>query len=134
MGVTAAEALAEHNLAPLNMRRDIAMLAILYKVSVNKAPLPIQQLFSLRPATLGRHGFTGSGERHSRQIADPVCPSHTVQSERSIFGLTRVYNRLPPHTVDAGSVTSFQSRLQAAAKQAAKHEAPNWSAMFHVNA
>ena len=47
LGVTSEQALLEHNLAPLSMRRDFAMLAILYKVSRMTAPAPIQKLFFL---------------------------------------------------------------------------------------
>ena len=46
LGIPSTTALLEHNLAPLSMRRDIAMLGILYKVLRGIGPKPIRDLFS----------------------------------------------------------------------------------------
>ena len=48
-------AILDFNLAPLAMRRDIAMLGILYKVAWEVAHKLIHVCFSLRPATLEQH-------------------------------------------------------------------------------
>ena len=112
------------------MRRDIAMLGILFKVSRGIAPSPIQSMFSLRPSNLDAYGFASGRSRHSRQIMDPVCPSHGVCIKRSIFGLIRVFNLLPQTTVDAISPKAFQRRLQFSAKQAAELCTPEWECMY----
>ena len=123
----------DFNLAPLGMRRDIAMLGILHTVAWEVAPKPIQSLFSLRPSTLEHHGFTVSQSRHNRQIADPVVFNHPVIIKRSVFGLIRVFNRLPAAAVNAKSVKAFQSTLQNQAKDAARKGSCAWEQMFHAD-
>ena len=63
---------------------------------------------------------------------DPVEPSRTVIIKRSIFGLIRVFNRLPQAAVDAKSTKLFQRYLQDCAKNAAKNDASGWPLMFSV--
>ncbi len=48
VGLTDIAALVDYNLAPLGMRRDIAMLGLLFKVASGTAPPPITNLFQLR--------------------------------------------------------------------------------------
>ena len=88
LDISSRDALLDFNLAPLQMRRDIAMLGILYKVAWNKAPRPIQNLFSLRLATLREHGFNSNVARHNKQIMDPVAFYHPVIVKRSISAST----------------------------------------------
>ena len=64
IGLTDAEALLDFNLAPLPMRRDIAMLGLLYKVSRGMAPMAIQKQFSLNPCNLRSSCFVPSVSRH----------------------------------------------------------------------
>ena len=45
LDLTAEVALVEHNLAPLNVRRDIAVLGLLYRLAHGRAPKPLQELF-----------------------------------------------------------------------------------------
>ena len=52
IGVSRTQALLEHNLVPLSIRREFWMLAILYTVSWRKAPVPIQKYFFLNTITL----------------------------------------------------------------------------------
>ena len=134
LGLSHKDALLNFNLAPLGLRRDIAMLGILYKVAWNCAPKPIQGLFSLHPATLERHGFISqASQRHSKQIFDPVAFNHPVIIKRSIFGLISVFNKLPQATVDAKTVKLFQKQLQNFAKNEARNENARWPLVFHVD-
>ena len=130
LGVSSSAALLEHNLAPLPMLRDIAMLGVLYKVSRGTCPKPIQDLFSLRVSSLDSLGFS-CRRRHGWQIADPVGPSHPTFIRRSIYGLIKVFNGLPAETVGADTLKSFQSKLQSGAKAAARQSVRDWQAMFH---
>ena len=127
------QALSTHNLAPLSMRRDIAMLGLLYKVSRNTAPRPLQALFSLLPATLAEHGFLSARQSHQRQIFDPVEPSHLTIIRRSVFGLIRVWNGLSEALVEAKTVKIFQRLLQKHAKELAAASSPGWRAAFHAS-
>ena len=116
----------------LGMRRDIAMLGILFKVASGIGPQPIGSLFSLRPSTLEQHGFL-IRPRHSKQIMDPVAFNHPVVVKRSIYGLIRVFNALPQGVVDSKSVNSFQKQLQNRAKVEARTGAPGWEQMYHAD-
>ena len=130
MGISSAEALLEHNLAPPSTRRDMAMLGILYNVSRGLGPKPILNLFSLRRTTLEAHGFSTGVARHTHQISDPVAPSHPAFIKRSNFGLVRVLNRLPEDAVGPKNVKSFQRALQNIAKHAPRQGSPVWAQIF----
>ena len=133
VGVSELTALELFNLAPLCMRRDIAMLALLHKVSLGVAPEPICSLFNMRAGTLDHLGFSSSFRTHCRQLSDPVAHFHAPIIKRSVFGLIRVYNRLPSHVLDAMNVSIFQRRLQKLAKDAARANSAQWQFMFHVS-
>ena len=132
--VSVEEELLEFNLAPLGLRRDVAMMGILFKVSRREAPGPIQGLFSLYPENLDRFGFRSGGERHSRQLLDPVAFHHPVMIRRSVFGLIKVFNRLPQKLIDAANASCFQRMLQNQAKDAAQAGIPDWELMFRAAA
>jgi hypothetical protein len=132
LNLTTTQALLDHALAPLSMRRDIAMHGLLFKVACGLAPAPICSLFKPSGGSLISHGFSSSAQIHSRALMDPVEPSHPVIIKRSIFGLIRVFNRLPQAAVDAKSTKLFQRYLQNCAKIAAKNDASGWQLMFSV--
>ena len=75
----------------------------------------------------------GSSPCHNQQITCYVGPKSPVYFRRSIFGLVRVYNKLPAEIVAAESTSIFQHRLQAMLKTLAKDEVPNWSNYFQGN-
>ena len=50
-------AMERFNLDPLCMHRDIAMFALLHKVSLGVAPEPTRSLFNMRAGTLDHLGF-----------------------------------------------------------------------------
>jgi len=132
VGIPAESALLDFNLAPLSMRRDLAMLALLHKVFLGTAPEPIGELFRPRSGTLDSFCFSVPFRTNCRQLHDPVAPSHPVIIKRSVFGFIRVYNRLPSHVLDAMSPKIFQHRLQNLAKKAAKDNTASWQLMFHA--
>lgn len=112
IGVSEEVALLEFNLAPLTMRRDLAMLSLLHKVSLGTAPTPIADLFKHRTGTLDSFGFSGSFRSHVRQLHDPVAFNHPPIIKRSVLGLIKVYNRLSSHALDAKAPKQFQHILQ----------------------
>ena len=129
-GLTAESALCDHRLAPLAMRRDIAMLGLLWKVSRGGAPGLVQSLFSLRSTTLEDFGFAMRRRAHGFQIHDPIEPGHPLILRRSIFGSIRVWNLLSVDLVNAKTVQVFQQNLQAYAKSAAAGNERNWDKIF----
>jgi hypothetical protein len=132
-GISEEQSLCSFNLAPLGMRRDIAMLALLHKVSLGTAPEPICKLFRPRHGTLDSFDFGFSFQAHQRQLHDPVCFSHPPMVQRSVYGLIRVYNGLPSFILDAPAPKPFQNRLQKLAKDAAQASKANWQLMFHAS-
>ena len=127
IGVSAEEALFRYRLAPLRSRRDMAMLGLLHRIVLGQAPPQLIELFprsglNSQPPT--RLGF----RRHTFQLVQPAFRTDVLQ--RSVFGLTVVYNLLPPEVVACSSVKIFQRWLQYALRNAANQRIDNWDAIF----
>ena len=89
--VSALDAFLSYNLAPLRLRRNIAMLGVLYKVSHGIAPAALAGLFkTYGRGALSSHGFVPAERFHSYALHDPIEPSHPVIIKRSLFGMVRV--------------------------------------------
>ena len=125
------KAFLDHNLAPMCLRRDIGMLSVLWKVCHGKAHPDFEDLF---PPVHGRtsHGHDTRIERrrHDLQLLDTCDGSQLCQFQRSLFGLVKVWNALPQSFVHAPSVSSFQSKLSAAAKRTCTARCNGWQVMF----
>ena len=130
IGISKREALIHFNLAPLNSRRDIAMLGVLHKVVLGVAPAPFQTLFKRSECDLRCHGFRNGISYHNKQLQDDVGRNTPIMLKRSLFGLVHVYNRLPQNVVDAGNVHTFQRKLQCIIKSEINKN-PNWDLFFH---
>ena len=123
--VSEDDALSKHNLFPLQARRDIAALGIIHKVTIGIADPEIAEMF---PPGAVRSSYPTRllKSRHNKQISD-ICDGRQSRIlQNSIFGMARVYNRLPQDTVDAKSIRIFQSRLI----QMARDEKPLNAYMF----
>ena len=51
---------------------------------------------------------------------------------RSIFGLVRVYNKLPTKIVEVSNSSIFQNRLRVMLKTSAVDDDPNWFNKFEI--
>ena len=103
-GVTAEEALMEFNLAPLAMRRDIAMLGLIHRAALGKGPPQLRQLIKRRPG--------------SCMIVDPYeNVTRRPIIRRSMWGLVPVYNRLGSAAQSKQTVKDFQTGLQERVKR-----------------
>ena len=116
-GFTELSALKNFRLAPLNARRDMAMLGALHKVNLGTAPPQLRSLFppSLGPRSM-RGGWTLDLRRirppHSKQLLTAATFESTNVLQRSLFGLVHLYNKLPQHVVGSPSVCSFQKSAE----------------------
>ena len=145
LGISEEEALLEHNLAPLAMRRDIAMLGLIHRTTLGQGPSHFEEFF--KPATVplpADHEASKAGlPLHDRQVASfrqPLGLDFSFTSGRcappdfflkSAFGLIDVYNLLPPAVVTEGStVQRFQGALQGMARQAACEKSGQWRSLF----
>ena len=134
MDITDEQALVEHSLALLAMRRHISLLGLLHKIVLGQAPAPIEHLFSRKTSNLRDFGIDSGVSRHDRQLHDPIEPGHSPMIRRSVFGMIRIYNSLPQRTVSLQSVKSFQRALQKRARDSATDATVDWQLMFSPRA
>jgi hypothetical protein len=103
-GVDDVTALMDFHLAPLSMRRDIAMLGMLHRAALGQGPPLLMEMFKRR---------TGSFLLHD--------PYETITRpplvKRSAWGLIPVYNLLGSEAQSIRTVKDFQSYLQQRVKR-----------------
>jgi len=117
VSVDEVTALAEFHLAPLSVRRDLAMLGLIHRTMLGKGPPQFAEHFKL------------DGSRH-KSLHDPRKDCKSPLIKRSALGLIAVYNLLPSHVVAARSVKEFQRGLQHIVCKAAQSEHPRWREML----
>ena len=116
-GMTKLEALTEARLAPLCVRRDIAMLGVIHRTVLGRGPEHFQCFFKA-DANAKREGQG----KHRLQllplpndVSDFMLPGSQPANyiQNSMFGLIAIYNLLPAQIVEASPcVPSFQKALQ----------------------
>ena len=117
LGVTREAALIDFGLAPLSMRRDIALLGLLHRAAIGKGPTHFQSHFRRTEGTL-----------FLNDILANTRPS--LLMKRSIWGLVRIYNTLGS-SLQCTSVTAFQKLLQDRAKRVVvKQVWANWPCLY----
>ena len=115
IGVDEVTAIFRFHLAPLSVRRDIAMLGLIHRTVLGKGPALFAQHFKCRG---------------SRSVHDPRIDSKALLVHRSAFGLVAIYNMLPPSVVETRSVSLFQLNLQSLVCKAAQTGHPKWQDML----
>ena len=115
--MTKLEALMQARLAPLAVRRDIAMLGVIHRAVLGRGPQQFQQFFkadtSARNEGRGKHRLQLL--KLSDDFSDFILPGSRPANyiQYSALGLIEVYNLLPPQIVEAcPCVPSFQRALQ----------------------
>ena len=130
LGVTVDEAFLTYNLAPLRLRRDIAVLGMLHRIQLGEAHEDFSKLLEpdhrVRTIT-ARH----DARRHQRQFREVW--GRTDYFNRSIFSAVRVCNVLPADTVEAKTVKMFQSVLTKQARIACDAMQASWDRMYCVH-
>ena len=111
VGVDEVTALVEFHLAPLSVRRDIAMLGLIHRTVLGKGMPQFSQFFK-------------AGQQ--QRLHDPRNDCRAPVIRRSAFGLVAVYNLLPPHVVAKKSVSAFQKAAQDMVCKIAKTGHPKW--------
>lgn len=117
------EAFVNLNLAPLCLRRDVAMLGFLHKCNLPHAHADVLKLFP-------RMGSAGAGF-HSKQLWDIMtldrgCTFQPELRRRSLFRLVHVYNALPQSVVNCTTVHEFQHELTEMARHKLRQEHDDW--------
>ncbi len=125
------QAFADHNLAPLRLRRDIGMLGVFWKICHGVAHPDFATLFPKVPSRVAPvHNTRVARRRHDMQLVDPCDGTQLAQFQRSLFGLVKVWNALPTAFVHETSVSSFQSKLAQASRKACSDNRDGWQDMF----
>ena len=123
-------AFLDFNLAPLCLRRDIAMLGLLFKSVRGLAHPALCALFKKTTRAAHTRSTRTSEARHSEQLEDPLEHLRLDASRRSLLGLPRVFNLLPAEVVQQETTTAFQSALTRLAKRLCQRGYPDWPKRF----
>ena len=83
---------------PWQLRRDIGMLGVLWKVSRGTVHKDMAAMFPPCPRPNARV-TRSDNRRHSRQLVNPCDGTQLAQFGRSLFGLVKVWNLLPSEFV-----------------------------------
>jgi hypothetical protein len=117
LGITREAALMDFSIAPLSMRRDIALLGLSHRAAIGEGPVQFKELFKRRPDSL--------------RLIDPLAErSVSLFMKRSLWGLVRIYNSLGA-TLQCGTVKDFQRHLQDRAKRVVcKNLLADWDTLY----
>jgi hypothetical protein len=117
LGIDMKCALLDFNLAPLSMRRDIAMLGVLHRAAIGDGPAQFREHFYRRTDSLNLY-----------DVLEGTNPSRLLR--RSLWGLVSIYNRLGGAR-GCASVADFQKLLQERAKRIVqKRLLANWNTLY----
>ena len=131
VGLTNEEALLRYNLAPLQTRRDLAMLGLIHRTTLGQGAEHFQKWFFLdtRPGHL--YATRHQEKKHDKQLWDYLDGNHSELLRRSAFGLTHTYNSLPQSAVNSTTVRAFQRFLQKDLKEKVKSSYDNWENYYN---
>ena len=113
------------NLAPLQVRRQIAMLGVIHRSVLGLGPAQLQAFFQRAPARTG-HATRAAGKRHDKQLIDIRDGRFLEIQRRSALGLIWIYNRLPGSVVSEMTVSGFQHQVQEMVKERASSGCTDW--------
>ena len=120
LGISHEEALMHFNLAPLDIRRDIAQLGLIHRSVLGKGPSHFKELF---PRIQPING-------HFRSIYNRAHGCNAGYIKNSIFNLIGCYNRLPFEIIAVDDVSIFQGELQNLVRNAVNTHNPRWRTFF----
>ena len=127
IGVDEFTAFMSFNLAPLSLRRDIAMLGLIHRTVLGEGPVHFQRFFYVTSSTTRR---SARHRRHNLQLYEYRHGKYLDMVGRSALGAASVYNLLPQEIVDAENVKLFQRSLQDLARHAAATNTPEWQHLY----
>ena len=130
LGLSEREAFGQYNVAPLQLRRDICMLGVLWKIAHGKAHVHYLALFPMCGSGVPSQRTRSTVRRHNRRFVDKCDGTQIDQLARSLFGLVKVWNMLPEAVFDLTNVKAFQRNLTVFAKNACVADGENWQRMY----
>ena len=99
LGISNERALLDYRLAPLNCRRQIAVLGLHHRVALGLAHTALASLFPRARSDMQTLGWS-TGTCHPLRVHDPVGPRERTILKRTAFGTIQVYNGLPAEVVE----------------------------------
>ena len=129
LGISRRDLFLRHGLMHTRLRRDIAMLGLLYKCAVGNAHRMLQELFPRVTAHTSHNSRLQNG-KHNLQLQERLFLPHNLLCRRSLYGLVRIFNVLPPSVVHVAHVTHFQTNLTRMAKRACEDDMEDWFRLF----
>ena len=104
-------------LAPLEVRRQIAMLGLIHRCVLGLGPSHFQKFF--RPCSGQPQPYETRAvvRRHPRQLVDIRDGKFLEIQRRSALGMIWIYNRLPEEAVSGKTVSCFQRMVQDIVKE-----------------
>ena len=135
LGLTEEDALVRFALAPLQVRRDVAMLGVVHRAALGKGPPQLWPFFALTQVRTAGPA-TRSTNRHRLQLEGYRTGEHLDVVRRSALGLVEVYNELPPALLNstATSVKAFQRQLQALVLWRLRQGYDDWKELLSTRA
>ncbi len=112
------------SLAPLAVKRDIAVLGLIHRSTLRRSPDCFFQFFRVDVHAPGR--YTRKSHRHSKHLHDPCGVYSQEFLLRSPLGAIRLYNILPDAILAQNTVKDFQSMLQTFLKERVTRRDSNW--------
>ena len=97
------EAISDYRLAPLNSRRDMAMLGLIHRTVIGEGPDQFKKYF-VRESESRHPDGRENQRRHDKQLISYRKGKFLDIMATSALGLIDVYNLLPQATVDADTV------------------------------
>lgn len=127
-GVSELDAFLHFNFAPLQCRRDVAILGLLHRAALKQGPLQFWEYFAVDP---NAHRLRSS--RHPLHLRQ-LLPRHGEPDfdivRRFALGNIQVYNLLPPSVLACKAGCSFQSELTNRLRARAIQVRLDWTATF----
>ena len=111
LDISEEEALIHFRLAPLAVRRQIAILGVIHRCNLKQGPPQLWSFFE-RSNSVRSYNTRSVGRSHDRRLVERAVPCQPVLFQRSAFGGTRAYNLLPRWIAHSPSVKTFQRNLQ----------------------
>ena len=131
LAISEGDAFIVHRLAPLSLRRDIALLGMLHKRVLGICHPCFADLFPFAPVPTDGDVHYG----HDKQLdnfSDDSINRGTLW-KRSIFALIHVYNRVPQHIIDLMNVSKFQAALTKIVRTRYENGHADWKHTFDPN-
>ena len=125
-GITELDALLHFNLAPLSVRRDIAMLGIIHRCVLGDGPPQFSKYFELDTGYDSGYSTRLAEGKHSKHLKKLRTTSSSEVMKRSILGLIAIYNMLPEEVVMCSETSDFQTALQDLVKIRAVAGCDDW--------